>query len=84
MPKWVKAEKNSINNGIDIDIRFKDGGCPQGTVPIKRNDEHDFFQTKLLQQRYAQLGANHSYTTNDGDKVYVSFLAYLTFRKFSR
>ncbi|KAL5978464.1 hypothetical protein ACLOJK_029581 [Asimina triloba] len=47
-PKRSEGMKNSSASGMEIRVELPDGGCPQGTVPIRRTRMQDLLRIKSL------------------------------------
>ncbi|XP_077251742.1 protein neprosin-like [Tasmannia lanceolata] len=45
LPKGIKDKQASLL-GLSLEIGFKDGGCPQGTVPIRKITKEDLIWAK--------------------------------------
>ena len=60
VPKTAKVETSSGENAVKLDdIKLKDGGCPMGTVPIRRISKEEYIQMRRFTKQYAsQRGAN--------------------------
>jgi len=60
--KTAKVKTSSGERAIKLDdIKFKDGGCPMGTVPIiiRRVSKEEYIQMRCFTKQYAaQRGAN--------------------------
>lgn len=46
-PKGLKSAKSLPAKSLNIEI-LKNGGCPSGTVPIKRTSKEDLIRAKLF------------------------------------
>ncbi|KAL5978459.1 hypothetical protein ACLOJK_029576 [Asimina triloba] len=49
-PKRLESMQNSSGSGMEMRVGLPDGGCPQGTVPIRRTRMQDLLRNKSLRK----------------------------------